>query len=62
LAATLKAIGLRTEPQAPPKEVYLPGPTAGYGSIFDSGSMKENMVLVALTPFPPAFKVAAVIA
>jgi hypothetical protein len=28
-AATLKAIGLRIDPQAPPNEVYLFGPTAG---------------------------------
>lgn len=61
LAATLKAIGLNTDPQAPPKNVYLLGPTAGYGTIFGSGSMKENIVFVALTPFPPAFNVAAVI-
>ena len=61
LAATLKAIGLRIEPQAPPKYVYLLGPTAGYGYMFGYGSMKENIVFVALTPFPPAFNVAAVI-
>ena len=29
--------------------------------MFGSGSMNEYIVLVALTPFPPAFKVAAVI-
>lgn len=29
LAATLKAIGLRIDPHAPPKDVYLFGPTAG---------------------------------
>lgn len=60
-AATLKAIGLRIDPQAPPKYVYFLGPTAGYGSIFGYGSIKENIVLVALTPFPPALIVAAVI-
>lgn len=61
LAATLKAIGLKIDPQAPPKDVYLLGPTAGYGTIFGYGSMKENMVFVALTPFPPALSVEAVI-
>jgi len=34
LAATLKAIGLKIDPHAPPKDVYLLGPTAGYGTIF----------------------------
>jgi len=29
LAATRKAIGLRMEPQAPPKETLFYGPTAG---------------------------------
>lgn len=29
--------------------------------MFGSGSIKENIVLVALTPFPPPLKVAAVI-
>lgn len=61
LAATLREIGLKIDPQAPPKDVYLLGPTAGYGVISWSGSMNENMVLVALTPWPPAFKVEAVI-
>lgn len=61
LAATLKAIGLKIDPQAPPKYVYLFGPTAGYGTMFGSGSIKENIVFVALTPFPPALSVAAVI-
>jgi hypothetical protein len=60
-AATLKAIGLKIEPHAPPKDVYLFGPTAGYGSMLASGSIKENIVLVALTPFPPALRVEAVI-
>lgn len=54
-------MGLRIDPQAPPKKVYLFGPTAGYGSILGSGSINEYIVLVALTPFPPAFIVAAVI-
>ena len=60
-AATLNAIGLKIDPQAPPKNVYFFGPTAGYGSIFGYGSIKEYIVFVALTPFPPAFRVAAVI-
>jgi hypothetical protein len=59
--ATLKAIGLRIDPQAPPKNVYLFGPTAGYGVMSWSGSINENIVLVALTPWPPAFRVDAVI-
>jgi hypothetical protein len=49
-AATLRAIGLRTDPQAPPKYVYFFGPTAGYGFISWSGSINENIVFVALTP------------
>jgi hypothetical protein len=53
LVATLRAIGLKTEPQAPPKNVYFFGPTAGYGSIDGSGSMNENIVFVAETPAPP---------
>ena len=56
LAATLSAIGLRTEPHAPPKDVYFLGPTPGYGYMLLSGSMKEYIVLVAETPSPPAFK------
>lgn len=61
LAATRKAIGRKIEPHAPPKYVYLFGPTAGYGYMFGYGSINENIVFVALTPFPPAFNVAAVI-
>ena len=61
LAATLNAMGLRIEPHAPPKYVYFLGPTAGYGVMLGYGSMNENIVLVALTPFPPAFNVEAVI-
>jgi hypothetical protein len=61
LVATLRAIGLKTEPQAPPKDVCFFGPTAGYGSIDGSGSMKENIVFVAETPAPPPFIQASVI-
>ena len=59
--ATLKAIGLNTDPQAPPKKVDFYGPTAGYGSRDWSGSIKEYIVLVAETPDPPAFKTERVI-
>lgn len=59
--ATRKAIGLKSEPHAPPKKVYLPGPTAGYGSISWSGSMKEYIVFVAETPAPPALSTHPVI-
>ena len=61
LVATLKAIGLKTEPHAPPKNVCFYGPTAGYGFIEWSGSIKENIVFVAETPAPPALRQASVI-
>ena len=61
LVATLKAIGLNTDPQAPPKKVDFYGPTAGYGSSDWSGSINEYIVLVAETPNPPAFKTERVI-
>lgn len=56
LAAIRRAIGLIIGPHAPPKQVYLLGPTAGQGFMALSGSIKENIVLVAVMPNPPPFK------
>ena len=60
LVTTRSAIGLRIDPQAPPKEMLCYGPMAGYGSIDWSGSINEHIELVAETPAPPALSTAYV--
>lgn len=48
-----KANGLKREPQAPPKATLLSYPTLGHGFPSPSGSIKEGIVLVKVTPAAP---------